>query len=57
MNIYNVVFLVLSIFILLKTLGYAFYEIRELKNKSGGITIIFISIFIVIFANIILFLR
>lgn len=57
MNIYNVFFLVLSIFILLKTLGYAFYEIRELKNKSGGITIIFISIFIVIFANIILFLR
>ena len=55
--IYNVLFLIVSILILFKTLGYAFYEIKQLKNKSGGITIIYFSVLIVIFSNIMMFIR
>ena len=38
--IYNLLFIITSIFILLKTIGYGIYEIKEMKNKYGGITII-----------------
>lgn len=55
--IYNLIFLFCTIYILLKVLGYAIYEIRTLKNKSGGITIICFSIIVVIFSNVMLFVH
>ena len=47
--IYDFLFIVFSIFILLKTIGYGIYEIREQKNKIGGFSVIIFSIFVVIF--------
>lgn len=55
--IYNLFFLVITIFILLKVVGYAIYEIHQLNNKVGGITIISFSILVVVFANIMMWLR
>lgn len=55
--IYNSIFLLISFFILLKVFGYAVYEIKELNNKVGGITIICFSSLVVIFANIMMWLR
>lgn len=55
--IYDLIFLLISIFILLKAIGYAIYEIKELNNKVGGITIISFSILVVIFANIMMWIH
>lgn len=55
--IYDIVFFLLSLYISLTTIGYAIYEIKELNNKTGGIVIILLSIFSVIFANIMMFLN
>lgn len=54
--IYHVLFLFLSLFILLKAIGYALYEINTLKNKSGGIVVIAFSILVVVFANVMLWI-
>lgn len=54
--VYHVLFLLLSLFILLKTIGYAFYEINTIKNKSGGIVVIAFSILVVIFANVMIWM-
>ncbi|MCI8470211.1 MAG: hypothetical protein HFJ35_01735 [Clostridia bacterium] len=50
--IYHVLFLIISLYILLRTIGYALYEINTIKNKVGGITIITFSVLVVIFSNI-----
>ncbi len=55
--IYNIVFLFLSLYILGNTIGYAIYEIKEFNNKSGGITIIVLTILVVIFANIMMWIN
>lgn len=55
--IYDLIFLLISIFILLKAIGYAIYEIKKLNNKVGGITIISFSILVIIFANIMMWIH
>ena len=55
--IYDLIFLVITIFILLKVFGYAIYEIKELNNKSGGIIIISFSTLVVILANIMMWIK
>ena len=55
--IYDLIFLIITIFILLKVIGYAIYEIRELNNKSGGITVICFSTLVVIFANVMMWIK
>ena len=53
--IYDFLFIITSIFILFKTIGYGIYEIKEMKSKSGGITIITFSCLItILFITIIL---
>lgn len=49
--VYHLLFLIISLYVALKAIGYAIYEINTLKNKSGGIVIITFSIFVVIFSN------
>lgn len=53
----NIAFIIVTIFILIRTIFYSLYEINANKNKSGGIAILIFSIFVVIFSNIIMFLR
>ncbi len=55
--IYNFIFLLITLFILLKVIGYAIYEIKQLKNKVGGIVIISFSSAIVLLVNIIMWIR
>ena len=50
--VYHFLFLIISLYVLLKTIGYALYEINTVKNKSGGIVVITISFIIIIFSNI-----
>ena len=55
--VYHLFFLIISIYILLKVIGYSLYEINTLKNKSGGIVIITFSIIVVIFSNVMVWLN
>ncbi len=55
--IYDLVFLLLSLYILGKTIGYAVYEIKQFNNKSGGITIIIFSVIVVIFSNLMMWIN
>ncbi len=55
--IYNIIFLVISIYILLRTISYGIYEIKEKKNKCGGTTVIVFSVLVIIYSNIMMFLR
>lgn len=50
-------FIIITIFILIKTIFYGVYEIKTEKNKTGGIAVIMLSIFTTILANIIMFFR
>ncbi|MCI8273956.1 MAG: hypothetical protein HFJ55_07845 [Clostridia bacterium] len=54
--IFYTVFLFITAYILLKSIGYGLYEIKENKNKIGGICVISFSILVVIFANIMLWI-
>ena len=55
-TIFYVFFLIVSVFILMKTIGYAIYEINTQKNKSGGIVVICFSTLVVIFSNLMVYL-
>lgn len=54
---YRFLFLIFSIFVLLKSIFYALYEIKTQDNKSGGIAVICFTIVVLIFTNIIIFLK
>lgn len=56
-TIYHIFFLLVSIFIFLKVVGYAIYEINTQNNKSGGVVVICFSAFVVIFSNLIVWLN
>ena len=55
--IYQILFLFITLYILLRAVAYAIYEIQTLKNTTGGITVIVISTLIVVFVNIIMFFK
>lgn len=55
--VYNIIFLILTLYILLKTIGYAIYEIKECNNKIGGIVVISFSTAVVVFVNIMMLIR
>lgn len=54
---YHFTFVVISIFILVKTIFYGLYEINTENNKSGGISVIVFSVLVVVFTNVVVFLR
>ncbi len=54
---YRFLFLIFSIFVLLKSIFYALYEIKTQDNKSGGIAVICFTIVVLIFTNIVVFLK
>lgn len=55
--LYHFIFIVVTIFVLIKTIFYGIYEINTEKNKSGGIAIIIFSILVVVFSNLMTFIR
>lgn len=54
---YHFLFLIFTIFILIKNVYYAIYEVKSQNNKVGGISFICFSILVIIFANIVVFLK
>ena len=54
---FNFLFIIFSIYVLLKTIFYALYEIKTQENKSGGIAIIVFSIIILTFATLFIFIK
>jgi len=52
--IYRSVFLLFTIYILIESISYGIYEIKNEKNNIGGKVVIYFSIFSVIFSNIII---
>ena len=50
--VYHVLFSIISLYILLKAIGYALYEINTIKNKSGGIVVITFSVLVIVFSNV-----
>lgn len=55
--LYHFIFIIVTIFILIRTIFYGLYEVNTENNKYGGIAIICVSIFIFLFTNIIVFFR
>ena len=55
-TIFDIIFLLISLYILLKTIGYGLYELKEKQNKSGGVIVIVFSILVVIFSNVMMFM-
>lgn len=55
--IYHFTFIVVTIFILIKTISYGLYEIKNQNNKFGGIAVICFSILVIVFTNILVYLR
>ena len=55
--LYHFIFIVVTIFILIKTIFYGLYEINTENNRSGGIAVICFSALVVVVANIIVFFR
>ena len=54
---FNFLFIIFNIYVLLKTIFYALYEIKTKENMSGGIAIILFSIIILTFATLFIFLK
>lgn len=50
--VYNIFFLVITLYVFLKTIGYGIYELKENNNIPGFICIIVLSLFSIIFSNI-----
>ncbi len=50
---YHITFLFLSIYVLIKSISYGIYEIKQEKNTFGGNLVIWSTVFIVIFDNIV----
>ena len=54
---FNFLFFIFSIFVLLKSVFYALYEIKSQDNKSGGVAVIVFTIIVLVFANVVVFLK
>ncbi len=52
--LFNILFLLFSLFIISRFIAYGLYEINNNKNKSGAISYIIFSILSVIFCNIVI---
>ena len=48
---YHFLFLIFSVFVLLKSIFYALYEIKTQNNKSGGVALSCFSVIVIIFAG------
>lgn len=55
--IYQISFFLITLYILLKVIGFALYEIKQLGNKTGGITVIVFSTVIVLCFDVIILFK
>lgn len=52
--IYDLLFILISLYVLIKTIYYGLYEIKKNDNKTGGIVVISFSVIVFIFFNIVI---
>ena len=50
---YHILFLIFTIYVLIQSISYGLYEIREEQNNLGGKLVIAFTIFSVIFSNVV----
>lgn len=55
--IFHIIFTLITIYTLLQVIGFALYEINELKNKFGGIIVITFSIIVILFSNFVVWIN
>ncbi len=55
--IFDIIFLIFTLYILLRCIAYGIYEIKEENNKLGGILFIITGIVAVIFSNVLMFIN
>ena len=55
--LFHFIFIAVTIFILIKTIFYGLYEINTENNRPGGIAVICFSVLVVVFSNVITFIR
>ncbi len=53
---FNIFFLLFSIILSTRTIAYGIYEIKQNKNKAGGISFIIFCLLTIIFCNIAIWL-
>lgn len=54
---FKIIFLIFTIYSLIHSVSYGLNEINNEKNKYGGSAVIFITIFSIVFSNIIIWNR
>ena len=55
--IYDIIFMIFTIYILLRCIAYGIYEIKQENNKGSGTFFIIIGIISVILSNILMFIN
>lgn len=55
--IFDIIFLIFTLYILLRCIAYGIYEIKEENNRFGGILFIITGIVAVIFSNVLMFIN
>lgn len=55
--VYHIIFFILSIFVFLRCVAYGLYEWKEIKNRSGGATVILFAIFVTVFSNVMVWIN
>lgn len=50
-SLYRFLFFIFSVFVLLKSIFYALYEIKTENNKLGGVALICFTVIVLIFAG------
>ena len=55
--IYNIIFTIISIYILAKAIVYGIYEKNEKNNIFGSVSIFTLSLFAIIFSNIMIWIH
>lgn len=54
---FNIIFFIITMYILIKAIGYGLYEFQKESNKIGGIVVIGFSILVVLFANFMIWIK
>lgn len=55
--LYDFIFTIASLYILINAVSYSIYEIKSENNKQGGITVFVFSLLVTLFVNFIIWLR
>lgn len=54
--IFHILLSLISFYVLLQTIGFALYEMKEMNNKPGGIAVISFSAIVIVFVNLVIWI-